>query len=71
MGWNLPPGCTDADIDRACPGYDAHEQWVPCERCQGEGSWEEPVPHSKWDLNPPYSVVVDCPQCGGSGWRMA
>lgn len=22
MGWNLPPGCTDADIDRACPGYD-------------------------------------------------
>jgi hypothetical protein len=22
MGWNLPLGCTDADIDRACPGYD-------------------------------------------------
>lgn len=22
MGWNLPPGCTDADIDRAMGGHD-------------------------------------------------
>jgi hypothetical protein len=22
MGWNLPPGCTDADVDRASPGCD-------------------------------------------------
>lgn len=21
MGWNLPPGCTDRDIDEASPGY--------------------------------------------------
>jgi hypothetical protein len=25
MGWNLPPGCTDADIDRASPGYDDND----------------------------------------------
>jgi hypothetical protein len=25
MGWNLPPGCTDADIDRAAPGYDCED----------------------------------------------
>jgi hypothetical protein len=24
-GW-LPPGCTDSDIDRACPGYDDEEE---------------------------------------------
>lgn len=28
-GWNLPPGCTDADIDRAMGGYDEchHEEF--------------------------------------------
>lgn len=25
MSWNLPDGCTDADIDRAAGGYDEDE----------------------------------------------
>lgn len=32
MAWNLPPGCTDADIDRAAPGYDEANAYQ-CDCC--------------------------------------
>ena len=34
----LPPGCTEADVDRACPGYDEEpeEEMVKCDGCGQE-----------------------------------
>ena len=36
MGWNLPPGCTQADIDRAMGGDEPR-----CWACHEETDWEE------------------------------
>ncbi len=41
-GWNLPPGCTDADIDRAAPGFD--EPAFYCIRFERDGYL-----HCLWD----------------------
>lgn len=41
MGWNLPPGVTDADIDRAINGYED----APCkcfDRDHGDERWQCP-----------------------------
>lgn len=38
MGWNLPPGCTDADIDRAAQGDEPMDP--PTEEEQRYEAWE-------------------------------
>ena len=48
MSGNLPPGVTDADIDRAAPGYDEppcrwrldERGWEFCERCGARWAWQ-------------------------------
>ena len=62
MSWNLPPGCTDSDIDEAAPGYEA-EPHVECEMCGHEVPksdliWLEPLTSMHWD-----SGVWLCPDC--------
>lgn len=44
-GWNLPPGCTDADIDRACPGYyDEPETDTDEEPQMSDQRWKQVTP---------------------------
>jgi DnaJ-class molecular chaperone len=53
---NLPPGCTNADIDRNAGG-DGEE----CERCNGTGTVEFNDPD--W----PEDELQECPRCKGEG----
>ncbi len=34
MGWNLPPGCTDKDIDDAAPQNEPDVEMVRCDGCE-------------------------------------
>lgn len=64
FGWDLPPGCTNADIDRAmgaymdeCPecggggtvNYGEGDQ--PCERCNGSGEIDTKAEKAQHRLN--------------------
>ena len=55
FGWDLPPGCTNADIDRAMGG-DCDE----CPRCEGDGTI--------LDDGAPDAVPIKCPRCNGEGY---
>ena len=55
--FNLPPGCTDADISRNAGG-DGEE----CQKCNGTGYiW---INDPDW---PESEVQVECPRCKGEG----
>jgi hypothetical protein len=61
-GWNLPPGCTDADIDRAAPGGDDPRQYE-CDCCGKPSRTLHrilPGPNS----NAPCETFA-CPECCG------
>ena len=73
FGWDLPPGCTDADIDRAFGDPEGEE----CECCEGTGRVAEPVRRKYWTLWEKVKVFFGgeaptedtaCPHCDGEGW---
>lgn len=55
MGGNLPPGCTDADVDAAWNAEGPEPDWCP--DCDGEGCV----------LGAFTDEIVDCRACDGSG----
>lgn len=60
-GW-LPPGVTDADIDRAAPGYyDEPTKIYVCDNCQRSGTEDEVWP--SWHRT--YGDVCQCYECRG------
>ena len=70
FGWDLPPGCTDADIDRAFGDPEGEE----CECCEGTGRVAEPVRRKYWTLWEKVKVFFGgeaptedtaCPHCDG------
>jgi hypothetical protein len=56
MAWNLPPGCTQRDIDEAAGANDEppHEP-LPCPFCHGRGRYDRDGTH------------YYCDQCDGTG----
>ena len=48
MSWNLPPGCTDRDVDMAAGGYDEE----PEDSAKYSEPWEDDAPSeliAQWD----------------------
>lgn len=47
-------------------------QEIECTRCNGEGEWEHPHLSNHPSITaecPPDPVMVECEDCGGTGWR--
>lgn len=69
FGWDLPPGCSNADIDRyfGSPSDD----WEPCDLCHGDCKVNR-YPLSFWEtikvhiLRRPHPQTW-CPNCDGEG----
>lgn len=59
MGWNLPPGCTDRDVDNAAPGNDMANA-VQCDNCKKMFDPEEDQ-DCLIGFHPSFG---DCCQCG-------
>lgn len=55
MSWNLPPGCTDKDVDDAAP----HGEAVQCDNCGRMFDPEDEDCFIGW-----HSSYGDCCQCG-------
>lgn len=58
FGWDLPPGCTDKDIDDAVGGRD-DMPLKECPDCEGGGK--------VIDDGAPGAVAVTCKKCKGEG----
>jgi len=70
FGWDLPPGCSHADIDRAMGG-DCEER--ECETCNGEGYVSMPFSElTLWEkflfLCKIAETQEPCPDCHGDGF---
>jgi hypothetical protein len=61
MGWNLPPGCTDKDIDDAAPQDDPAE--YECHYCGCYGDHEEKLAPSQYDGGLDVILVCKRPAC--------
>lgn len=55
FGWDLPPGCTDKDIDDHFGGPNL----IECPDCDGDGK--------VMDDGAPDAVPVKCSRCDGTG----
>lgn len=56
FGWDLPPGCTDADIDRAFGDV----PMKPCPACGGDGAVQNPEVTE-------FISLEKCGNCDGTG----
>lgn len=69
FGWDLPPGCTDKDINDHFGDPPMRE----CPTCMGDGDLpadelEEPeLTWWQWIKNLFVAVYVVCPECNGDG----
>ena len=70
FGWDLPPGCTNADIDRAFGGDDVERE--ECDTCGGDG-FIDAKPTGFWHrfcirfLGHP-QPTKECRRCHGEGY---
>lgn len=69
FGWDLPPGCTDADIDRAMGGDNGEED---CETCDGTGKLGSECCGAKVEQGicvkcKEHADEERCPDCKGEG----
>lgn len=58
FGWDLPPGCSQRDIDNAMGG---DNDCIDCPECNGTGK--------VFDDGAPDAVPIVCSKCGGEGIR--
>lgn len=72
MGWNLPPGCTQADIDRSLPVRTPETDppcrgAQPCQECE-DGRTHEPCQECDEDgfLVTDDGEDVECSKCDGT-----
>lgn len=59
FGWDLPPGCSQRDIDKAMGEDD--ETFICCKQCDGTGQ--------VFDDRVPNAFLIICPHCKGEGER--
>ena len=65
-GWNLPPGCTDADIDRAARGDPDYR----CDECEGYFYLDEVETFTVKDPQNGEDVhFTICRGCDKEGWK--
>lgn len=72
MGWNLPPGCTDKDIDDAAPQNEPDEELYQCDCC-GEMFPVEELHFIRFDApgNSSQSDTTICENCSNPNFAFS